>query len=77
MAREEAGHYHSEEDFTDDKHVAHRKERARKERCKKRKASTIRQGIDHYYSKKHDAMPVDETFDDCNDYDDFDPPSYH
>ncbi len=77
MAREEAGRYYSEEDFTDDKYVAHRKERSKKECCKKRKASTIRQGIDHYFSKKQGAIPVDDELDDYSDYDDFDHPSYH
>lgn len=76
MAREEVEYYHRYQGFADDKHVAQRKERSKKDRCKRRKASTIRQGINHYFSRQQGEISDDE-FDDFDDYDVFDDPSYH
>ncbi|WP_263082042.1 hypothetical protein [Endozoicomonas sp. Mp262] len=66
MARDGAKWYHDEEELLSDEGHALRKQRSARDRCKKRKASTIRQGIDHYYTKKNQHGGYDE-FDDPDD----------
>ncbi len=74
MARDGAKWYQDEDEYSQDEGQILRRERSARDRCKKRKASTIRSGIDHYYTAKQNHG---DFTDNDYDFDDLDDQTYH
>ena len=77
MARDGAQWHHEDDELTRNEGFILLREKSAKERCKKRKKSSIRNGIDHYYNFKQQSGSYADNNYDFDDFDDFDEPTYH
>ncbi|WP_257252877.1 hypothetical protein [Endozoicomonas sp. SESOKO3] len=70
MSRVRAMQYDDQDKIFWDSGQEYRKRQTAKERCKKRKQKSIRQGIDDYWDKKSFRQNLADSYDDFDDDDD-------
>ncbi len=72
MARERSVQYDDQDQYYWDSSHELRKAQSVKDRCKKRKKSSIRRGIEDYFDHNKRRRNIADNYDDFDDWDDLD-----